>query len=178
LKQTSRQSIVTVFNWSEDSRRHTLTRAALGLDPKAEYTVSEVLAKNGNSASLSAALDVQQPQHSVRIFKIVNTGMAAQPPAVTANVASSGKAGEAIVFQAASDENNPALSYSWEFGDGVTLDGAKIAHAYTHAGTYTVRLKATGFAPMPNVQTFPVTITGSIMTKFVPENKRRFEVQP
>ena len=178
LKQTSRQSTVSVFNWSEDSRRHTLSRAALGLDPKADYTVSEVLAKNGNSASLGAALDVQQPPHSVRIFKIVNTAIAAQPPAVTANVASSGKAGEAIVFQAASDEDNPALSYSWDFGDGVTLHGAKIAHTYTHAGTYTVRLKAAGFAPTPNVQTFPVTITGSIMTKFVPENKHRFEVQP
>jgi alpha-galactosidase len=178
LKQTSRQSIVSVFNWSEDSRRHTLSRAALGLDPKADYTVSEVLAKTSTSASLGDALNVQQPPHSVRIFKIVNTGMAAQPPAVTANVASSGKAGEAIVFQAASDEDNPALSYSWEFGDGVTLDGAKIAHTYTHAGVYSVHLKATGFAPTPNVQTFPVTITGSIMTKFVPENKHRFEVQP
>src|ERR1700744_1575218 len=49
LKQTSRQSIVTVFNWSEGSRRHTLMRTALGLDPKANYTVSEIAAKNGNS---------------------------------------------------------------------------------------------------------------------------------
>jgi hypothetical protein len=105
--------------------------------------------------------------------------MAAQPPVVTANVASSRKAGETIVFQAAtSDENNPALFYSWEFGAGVTLDGAKTAHTYTHAGTYTVRLKAIGFTPEPGIRTFPVTIAGSIMTKLVPENKRRFEVQP
>jgi PKD repeat protein len=180
LKETSRQSIVTVFNWSETSRQHTLTRAALGLDPKANYTVSEILAKTGSSAPLGAAVDIQQPSHSVRIFKIVNTDIAAKPPVVTATVESTGKAGEPIVFQAvSSDENNPAFAYSWDFGDGVILDGAKATHAYTHSGVYTAHLKAAGFGSEPNVQTFPIKITGAITTKFIPENKRRFvEGQP
>jgi alpha-galactosidase len=180
LKQTSRQSTLTVFNWSETSRHHTLTRAALGLDPKANYTVSEAVTQPSNSSPLSSAFDVQQPPHSVRIFKIVNTGVPAQPPTITATVASSGKAGEPIVFQAGpSDEDNPVLSYSWDFGDGVVLTGAKATHAYTHAGTYTARLTATGFAPQPGVQTFSISITGSVVTKFMPENKRRFvEGQP
>lgn len=180
LKQTRWQSIVTVFNWSETSRQHTLTRAVLGLDPKANYTVSEILAKTSSSAPLGAAVDIQQPPHSVRIFKIVNTGIAAKPPSVTATVASSGNAGEPIVFQAvSSDENNPAFAYSWDFGDGVILEGAKNNHTYTHAGVYTAHLKATGFGSEPNVQTFPIKITGTITTKFMPKNKRRFvEGQP
>jgi alpha-galactosidase len=179
LKQTNRQSILTVFNWSETSRRHTLTRAVLGLDPDGHYTVSEVLAQTNKSAPLSATLDIQQPAHSVRIFKIVNTRIPAQPPAIDAKVATAGKAGEPIIFQAtARNEDNPALSYSWDFGDGVVLEGAKVTHTYTHAGTYTAHLKAAGFAPEPSVQTFSISITGSIMTKFLPEKKLRFAEKP
>ena len=179
LKQTRRQSILTVFNWSERSRRHTLTRAALHLNSAAHYTVSEVLAQTNKSAPLSAALEVQQPAHSVRIFKIVNTGVPAQPPTIAATVASTGKAGEPIDFEAASpDQDNPALSYSWDFGDGVVLEGAKATHTYTHAGVYKARLRAAGFASQPSVQTFSISITGSIVTKFLPENKRRFVEKP
>jgi alpha-galactosidase len=175
LKQTSRRSIVTVFNWSETSRRHTLTRAALGLDAKADYTVTEVLTEKNSPAPLGTAIDVQQPPHSVRIFKVVNTGIPAQPPAVITTVASSGKAGEPLVFQAASSKSdNPALTYSWEFGDGVVVEGFRTTHTYTHAGIYTVHLKATGFAPEPSLESFSITITGSVGTKFKPENKRRF----
>ena len=180
LKQTSRQSIITVFNWSETSRHHTLTRDTLQLNPKADYTVSEVLTQTGRSTPLAAALDVQQPPHSVRIFKIINTNIPAKAPTITATVASSGKAGEPIAFEAVSaDDNNPVLHYTWDFGDGVTVDGAKTTHTYTHAGVYAAHLHAAGFAPEPRVQTFSITITGSVATKFMPENKRRFvEGQP
>ena len=180
LKQTNRQSIITIFNWSETTRHHTLTRDLLQLDPKADYAVSEVLAKTDDSTPLAAALDVQQPPHSVRIFKIVNTNIPAQAPTVTAVVASSGAAGEPIGFQAVSaDDHNPVLRYSWDFGDGVTVEGAKATHTYTHAGVYTAHLTAAGFASEPRVQTFSITINGSVSTKFMPQNKRRFvEGQP
>lgn len=175
LKETARQSIVTVFNWTEMPRHHSLTRAMLRLDPNGSYAVSEVLKQASKPASLAAALDVQQPAHSVRIFKIVNTGVQAKTPAVTATVASSGKAGAAIEFQAASaDKNNPVLHYTWDFGDGVTVDGAKTTHTYTHAGVYTAHLQATGFAPEPGVKTFSIAITGSVSTRYRPQDKRRF----
>jgi alpha-galactosidase len=180
LKQTNRQSIISVFNWSETPRHHSLTRAMLQLDPKADYTVSEVLVKNGDSNSLAGALDVQQPPHSVRIFKIVNNSIPAQAPTASANLVSSGKAGESIAFEAAAaDDHNPVLHYTWDFGDGVTIEGAKVTHAYTHAGLFTVRLQAAGFAPDPSTRTFSITVTGSVVTKFMPQNKRRFvEGQP
>jgi alpha-galactosidase len=175
LKQTNRQSVLTVFNWTETARHHALTRDALRLDPKAHYTVSEVSTPASTSTPLSAALDVQQPPHSVRIFKIVNTDVPAQPPVIAATVESSGKAGESIAFHAASsDENNPALNYIWDFGDGIVVEGSNTTHTYTHAGTYTAHLKATGFAPAPSIQSFSITITDSVMTKFRPEDKRRF----
>ncbi len=147
----------------------------LQLNPKADYTVSEVLTQTSRSTPLAAALDVQQPPHSVRILKIINTNIPAKAPTITATVASSGKAGEPIAFEAASsDDNNPALHYTWDFGDGVTVDGAKTTHTYTHGGVYAAHLHAAGFAPEPRVQTFSITITGSVATKFMPENKRRF----
>jgi PKD repeat protein len=72
------------------------------------------------------------------------------------------------------DASNSVLNYTWDFGDGVTVDGANATHAYTHAGIYTARLQCSGFAPQLSVQTFTVTITDSIATKFVPARQRRF----
>jgi hypothetical protein len=175
LKETSHQSIITVFNWSEVPRHHSLTRSMLQLDPKADYTVSEVLTSAGGSSPLAATYEVQQPPHSVRIFKIVNTSIPAKSPDVTAKVASSGKAGESMVFQAAPvDDDDPVLHYTWDFGDGVTMDGAHATHAYTHAGVFAGHLEATGFAQKPSIQTFSITITGVVATKFMPESKHRF----
>ncbi|MEO6912202.1 MAG: alpha-galactosidase [Edaphobacter sp.] len=175
LKESSRQSILTVFNWSEMSSRHSITRHVLQLDPKADYSVSEVLTSTSRSNPLGAALDIQQPPHSVRIFKIVNTGIPAKAPDATAKVASSGKAGESMVFHAApADHDDPVLHYTWDFGDGVTVEGADATHAYTHAGVFMAHLKATGFAPKPSIQAFSITISGTIATKYIPESKRRF----
>ncbi|MDW5267059.1 MULTISPECIES: alpha-galactosidase [Acidobacteriaceae] len=180
LKETPRQSIVTVFNWSETNRQHSLTRSMLHLDPSAHYAVSEVLGATGGPGTLGAALVVQQPPHSVRVFKVVNTDIAAKAPAVTIKVASSGKAGEPIGFHAApADEAQPVLHYTWHFGDGVTMEGSDVMHTYTHAGVFKARIKSEGFAPEPDVHPFSITITGAIATKFSPERNRRFvEGQP
>jgi hypothetical protein len=116
----------------------------------------------------------------VRVFKVVNTGIAAKAPAVTIKVASSGKAGESISFHAApADEAHPVLHYTWDFGDGVTMEGADVTHAYTHAGVFKAHIKSEGFAPEPDVHPFSITITGTIATRFRPERNRRFvEGQP
>lgn len=175
LKETARQSIVTVFNWSEVTRHHSLTRSMLHLDPKARYTISELLTSASTSSPLAATLDIQQPAHSVRIFKIVNTSIPEKAPDITAKVAPFGTAGESIIFHAApTDDNNPALHYTWNFGDGVTMEGADVTHAYTHTGVFAVHLEAIGFALKPRTQTFSIAITGTITTKYLPGSKRRF----
>lgn len=38
------------------------------------------------------------------------------------------------------DPDNDKLSYSWDFGDGSTAEGAKVDHVYKQAGEYTARL--------------------------------------
>jgi alpha-galactosidase len=180
LKQSSRQSILTVFNWSETTRHHSLTRASLGLAPTRSYTIFEVFADNKDSTSLGTKLDVQQAPHTVRIFKIIDISIAAESPSATVNIGPSRTAGESVLFQAtSSDANNPALSFSWDFGDGIVLEGAKVTHTYTHSGLYTVHLKSMGLVSEPNLQEFPITISGSVGTKLLPEHKRRFvDAQP
>lgn len=44
--------------------------------------------------------------------------------------------------QSAFDPSSPQsqVSYHWNFGDGVQLDGAQVQHIYSHAGTYTLTL--------------------------------------
>lgn len=175
LDQTSRQSIVTIFNWTEVPRQHSFTRASLHLEANAHYAVSEVFTQSSVPTPLSAALNVEQPPHSVRVFKVLNTDLPAQAPAVTATVPPSGRAGEAIHLSAApSDSANPILEYTWNFGDGTSADGANTTHTYTHAGVYTVHIRARGFAPEPGLRAATITVTGSLSTRFQPENKRRF----
>lgn len=42
---------------------------------------------------------------------------------------------------ASTDPDGDALKYSWDFGDGVTAEGAKVSHVYTANGNYKVTLK-------------------------------------
>ncbi|MEM9935524.1 MAG: PKD domain-containing protein, partial [Bacteroidota bacterium] len=42
-----------------------------------------------------------------------------------------------------SDSDGTIVSYSWNFGDGTTLQGESVSHEFTEAGTYTVTLTVT-----------------------------------
>ena len=41
---------------------------------------------------------------------------------------------------ASSDPDDDRLTYTWDFGDGSTMQGESVAHAYSHDGSYNVRL--------------------------------------
>src|SRR5580698_4437688 len=47
LRESSRQSILTVFNWTEHATSHNLPLASLGLSPSGAYTVTSILDANG-----------------------------------------------------------------------------------------------------------------------------------
>jgi hypothetical protein len=64
---------------------------------------------------------------------------AAGPPTIAASATvTSGPAPLAVVFAASGD----AVSYRWDFGDGVVADGASVAHVY-RAGAFTARVTGT-----------------------------------
>jgi alpha-galactosidase len=179
LKESPRQSILTIFNWTDHPRTHTVTLASLGLSSAGSYTVVGEFDKQQGSLSQSQSLVVTQPPHSARVLKIVDTAVPAQPPAVHAQHPSAGKTGETIAFSAVvANPNSPAISYRWNFGDGTSLQGAQVSHAYTHNGSFTVKLTARCVDGLDGEDTFQFPVSGSISTRFSPKENRRYQAVP
>ncbi|NHC46720.1 PKD domain-containing protein [Motilibacter aurantiacus] len=66
-------------------------------------------------------------------------------PTVTATAArGSGNNARTVSFNgfAFAPEGRQIDSYTWDFGDGTTAEGARVSHTYAHAGQYTARLIA------------------------------------
>jgi alpha-galactosidase len=176
LKESSRQSILTIFNWTDKARTHAVTLASLGLNAAGSYTVASVFDRKQSSISTTKPLVVSQPPHSVRVLKIIDTAIPARPPVVHANHPSAAKAGETVSFSAtAANSSDPVLSYQWDFGDGVSLKGPTVTHAYTHEGSYTVKLTALSLDGLTAVDSFQLQVSGAIATRFVPRENQRYK---
>jgi alpha-galactosidase len=174
LHEDPRQSVVTIFNWTEVSRSHSLTRADLSLPQQGSYTVTNIFSPQAVADSVSAAISATLPPHSVTVLKVIRTDLPAAPPVVVATVPPTGDAGETLHFTARpSSEKEPVLEYVWDFGDGTSLTGAEVHHAYTHAGTFQVHIHATGLDSSSSEQSSSITIHGAVSTKYVPGAKRR-----
>jgi hypothetical protein len=72
----------------------------------------------------------------------------------------------------------PVLRYHWEFGDGTSADAAALSHAYTHAGEFSVRLRAEGLDGIVFEKSASVKVEGKINTRFAPEKKQRLTSAP
>jgi alpha-galactosidase len=175
LKEDSRQSTLTIFNWTDQPRSHTISISGLGLTGKDTYIVYDVLNKNKISIQRSNSFVVDQPAHSVRVLKIIDNAVLAKPPSVRAKHPSSAYAGDTVELAAhLTSPNIAAVSYRWDFGDGVTQQGAQVSHAYTRAGNYKIKLTAIGLDGLKGEDTFPFCVTGSISTRFTPAKNRRY----
>ena len=62
-------------------------------------------------------------------------------------------------------------------GDGTSADGAKVSHAYTSAGEFTIRLKVDGVDEVPAHKDFSVKVTGNLKAHSNLTDNRRF-VEP
>jgi len=53
--------------------------------------------------------------------------------------------GETVSFDGSSsfDPDGTIVSFTWDFGDGTSIAGAQVSHAYVDLGVYTVRLTVT-----------------------------------
>lgn len=80
-------------------------------------------------------------QASTTVTVTTNT----QPPVANAGGPYAGAVNVAINFSGAAsrDPDGSVVSYLWNFGDGTTASGVTAVHAYTAAGSYTVRLTVT-----------------------------------
>ncbi len=174
LKEDNRQSILTVFNWTDKKRDHTIDLSALGLPADGQYVITDVLGEDKISTQPSGVLAIHQPPHSVRVLKIIDARIPAVAPAVTTEHPSTANTGETMKFAARANAENPVLSYTWNFGDGVTLQGSDVNHAYTEPGEYKVRLTATGLNGLSRESNFQLHISGHLPTTFDPQNIKRY----
>jgi alpha-galactosidase len=162
LHEDARQSILAVFNWTEKPRSHRLSLADLKL-AGAHYDMADIFS-GGNVSAENGSIQLEQPAHSVRMIKIVDTSVAAAGPSITLTAPVNGKIYEVLSFVGAAESGGvPALAYHWSFGDGTSEDGRQVHHAYTKAGNFTVRLKVDGIDGTPAEKSATVSVNGDIV---------------
>jgi hypothetical protein len=176
LKEENRQSILTIFNWTEGDLKRAINLTALGLKQTGSYQITEIFGDQSCCTFSSDSIDLTQPAHSVRMLKLIENALPAAPPAFEVQSPATGKAGETLTFTGeGSPTEAPVLTYHWDFGDGSAADGIKVHHAYTRASEYDVRVTATGLDETQNSKDVKVKISGNIATRFVPADKKRPE---
>jgi alpha-galactosidase len=177
LRQSPRQSILTVFNWADGPRSRSLSLTDLGVPVSSTMVATAVMASSSTFALEGGAIRLQnQPPQSVVVIKLVDTAVAKAAPTVTTQTPSQSKAGETIAFSAQADPDGvPVLGYHWDFGDGTISNGPKVSHCFTRAADFTVRLTVDGADDVPYEQSFSITVSGELKPTPQLRANRRFE---
>jgi alpha-galactosidase len=177
LREDPRQSMLVVFNWTEQPRSHSLNLADLGLPADHKYRGTDVLNASGVVTLHNGTLKLDDmPRHSVRVIKLIEPNVPPAAPTITAQIPSRAKAGEIVAFSARAQESGvPALSYHWDFGDGSSTDGPQATHAYTRDADFTVQLAAEGLDGLTSYQTFTIEVTGTQEQGDIRQNTRYTE---
>jgi hypothetical protein len=176
LKEDTRQSMLTVFNWSDGELKRAIDLTKLGLKETGSYQITEVFGDQSCCNFSSATINLNQPAHSVRMFKLIDNAVPATPPQFEVEATNQGKAGVTLVFSGRGVPTEaPVFTYHWDFGDGSSADGVKVLHVYTHSGEYGVHVTATGLEATTSSKDIKVRISGNIATRFVPADKKRPE---
>jgi hypothetical protein len=143
LHESRRQSILTIFNWTDKSRSRQFSFADLGLTGS-NYEVVDIL-ENQTIESKSNSFLLNIRPHSVGMVKILDSSIAPAAPTITAQVPTHAATGSPVSFSAASDPRGiPPVNYRWDFGDGSDATGSSVLHSYTHAGDFRVHLVRRG----------------------------------
>lgn len=81
----------------------------------------------------------------------------AAPVACLSNVPTTGKVGASLTFKSCSTD---AHHEEWDFGDAATSTGTTVTHAYSKAGTFTLKLVAySADKSKSDTKTATITIT-------------------
>ncbi len=182
LREGQRQAMLTVFNWTNTVRSHTLKLADLGLPAGHTFAATDVLNQNATVTLVDGAVQIEnQPPQSVRVIKLIDRSVAEAAPTVTAQVPSAANAGETISLSALSAQAEaggvPAIAYHWDLGDGTSADSPKVSHAYTRAGEFTIRLTVDGVDGVAAHENFTIKVAGKLRAHSKLTDNRRF-VEP
>jgi hypothetical protein len=176
LHEDARQTVLAVFNWTEAPRSRSLHWSDLDLPAGHEFDVTDLLHHDTPVEISPESLDLQdQPSHSVRLIKVVDTAISAAAPSPSINAPASAEVAKAFSISASCDPRGvPALSYHWEFGDDTAADGPSAMHTYTRSGTYMVKLTVEGLDGLPASRTVSITATGVVDPLFHFAKSRRY----
>jgi alpha-galactosidase len=178
LQEDQRQAILTVFNWTNTVRSHTLKLADLGLSAGHAFAATDVLNQNEMVTLEGSAVRLEnQPPQSVRVIKLIDESVAAAAPTVTAQVPATAITGETIGLSVQAEGAVPAVAYHWDLGDGTSADSSKVSHAYTTAGEFNILLTVDGVDGIPANKSFSVKVTGNLKAHSNLTDNRRF-VEP
>jgi alpha-galactosidase len=177
LRQSPRQSMLTIFNWTDRPRSRSLSLKELGVTSSSTLVATGVMDSSSSFALEGDAIRLaNQPPQSAVVIKLVDTAVAKAAPKVTVRVPSRAKVGELIALSAQADPDGvPALHYHWDFGDGTISEGPNVSHCYTRATDFTVRLTVEGPDDVPYEQSFSIAATGELKPTSELRLNRRFE---
>jgi alpha-galactosidase len=179
LQEDRRQAILTVFNWTNSARSHTVKLADLGLPAGHTFAATDALKQNETATIEGGTVRLEnQPSQSVRVIKLIDNSVAAAAPTITAQVPTAANTGETITLSAQAEAGDvPAVAYHWDLGDGTSADSPKVSHTYTSAGEFTIRLTVDGVDGVPANKNFSVKVTGNLKAHSKLIDNRRF-VEP
>lgn len=174
LRESKRQAVLTVFNWTEKATEHKFDLAKdLALEAGGHNHIFDVFEGRPLGENLES-IDVSLPPHSAKVYKIVDTSISPAAPAVTLDSPDRAEVGKTVSFSAHEDAHGtPALRYVWQFGDGTSREGAEVEHTFTYAEDFTVNLHVEGLDGVPFDKSIPLAVSGKINTRFDPNSKQR-----
>jgi alpha-galactosidase len=163
-REDARQSILSVFNWTEKSRSHRFSFSDLNLAPGRTYEFKDVFEPSLHVSAENNSIQIEQPAHSVRMIKIIDASISAAAPSITIHAPQTAKLSEDIPIACDVDTTGvPALAFHWDFGDGTTETGRQVRHAYTMAGTFTVKLVVEGVDGIAAQKSVSIPVQGNVV---------------
>ena len=178
LRESKRQSILAVFNWTTKQREHAVTFSELGLG-SGNKQVLDVFSTGSAMAENVTSISLRLGPQSVRIVKIIDPSIPAAAPQVKVHLPENIEAGKPALFSAQSSSDHvAALAYRWDYGDGTSGEGMSVTHTYTHAAAYPAHLTVEGIEGVAFEKDFAVDVTGAIDTIFRPELYQRYQEKP
>src|SRR6266567_1037621 len=176
LEEDHRQGMLTIFNWTDQRHSHSIEFSSLGLPASNQYTISDVFDGKAVAPPNPNSVVVDLPPHSARVLKIVDMGVPARPPVIKVEHLPNVKTGAAATFHARpATSEDIVVTYRWSFGDGVTLEGPEVSHAYTKLGAYRVVVTAIGLGGLSTEESFAIPVSGSVSTRFAASEKQRYQ---
>jgi alpha-galactosidase len=163
LREDARQSILAVFNWTQQPGARRFSLSELKFPSGRSYDFENVFDPAHHLSAQGDSIQLEQPAHSVQLVKIIDTSLPAQAPSVSIQVPDHARVDETLKLSCSVDASGvPALAYHWDFGDGTSEEGKQVSHAYTKTGDYRVRLVVDGIDGIPGEKKTSVSVSGTV----------------